>query len=181
MPDFVYDLDPVSFITVGTIGPPGRRTFYLQASQGSTVVSLIIEKEHAWALADSLDRLLEALDQRYPQPAGAAQEVNYDMALLQPVNGRWRVGQIGLGYDEEANLIILIAQELIFEEEGEEDGKEPEVVRFTGTREQMRALSRHAAWLVEQGRPICPLCGNPIDPAGHFCPPSNGHRRPVEL
>lgn len=176
MPDFVYDLDPVNFITVGTIGPPGRRTFYLQGSQGNTAVSLIIEKEQAQALAQSLDRLLDALDERYPQPPGTVGEVDYDMSLLQPVRGLWRVGQMGLGYDEAADLIILIAQELIFEED---EMREPDAVRFTGTRAQMRALSEHATWIVGQGRPQCPLCGNPIDPEGHFCPPSNGHRQPL--
>lgn len=178
MPDFVYDLDPANFITIGTIGPPGQRTFYLQASQGSVVVSLIIEKEQARALAESLDQLLEALEERYPRPPDAEQEITYDMALLQPVNELWRVGQMGLGYDEDTDLIVLIAQELLFEDDPRQ---EPEVVRFTATREQMRALSKHALWVVEQGRPLCPLCGGPIDPDGHFCPPSNGHRRPLQL
>lgn len=178
MSDFVYNLDPASFITVGTIGPPGRRTFFLQASQGSTVVSLIIEKEQARALAESLNQLLEALDQRYPQAPEASREVEYDMALLQPVNGLWRVGQMGLGYDQEADLIVLVAQELIFEDE---EPAEPEAVRFTGTRQQMEALSRQAVSVVLQGRPLCPLCSNPIDAEGHFCPPSNGHREPVQL
>lgn len=178
MPQFIYNLDPVSFITLGTIGPPGRRTFYLQASQGGTVVSLIIEKEQARALFESIDQLLEALDRRFPQPAGTVEEVTYDMGLLQPVNGLWRVGQMGLGYDEDADLIVLIAQELVFEED---EVREPEVVRVTGTRQQLEALSKHAASIVGQGRPLCPLCGNPIDPQGHFCPPSNGHRKPVQL
>ncbi|MFQ5854730.1 MAG: DUF3090 family protein [Anaerolineae bacterium] len=178
MPDLVFNLDPVSFITVGTIGPPGERTFYLQASQGSTVVSLIIEKEQARAIAESLDQLLEGLKERYPEQPGQIQEVDYDMALLQPVSGLWRVGQMGLGYDQESDMIVLIAQQLVFEED---EPKEPEAVRFTGTREQMQALSEHAAWIVAQGRPTCPLCGNPIDTEGHFCPPSNGHRQPMEL
>lgn len=174
MPDFVYDLDPVSFITVDTIGPPGRRTFYLQGSQGRRMVSLIIEKEQARALAQSLDQLLEALKERYPRRRGPIREVDYDMALLQPADGLWRVGQMGLGYDEDADLVVLIAQELMFEDD---EPREPEAVRFAATREQMQALSEHAATIVEQGRPECPLCGNPIDPDGHFCPPSNGYRK----
>jgi uncharacterized repeat protein (TIGR03847 family) len=173
MSDFVYDLDPVSFITVGTLGPPGRRTFYLQGSQGRTVVSLIIEKEQARALAQSLDQLLEALKERYPRRRGPIREVDYDMALL-PADALWRVGQMGLGYDEDADLVVLIAQELMFEDD---EPRQPETVRYAATREQMQALSEHAATIVEQGRPICPLCGNPIDPDGHFCPPSNGHRK----
>lgn len=173
MPDFIYDLEPVSFITADAIGPPGRRTFYLQASQERTVVSLIIEKEQARALAESLDQLLEALKERYPKRPGPIEPVDYDMGLLKPIDSLWRVGQMGLGYDEETDLIVLIAQELMFEDE---ELREPEAVRFAATREQMQALSEHAAWVVEQGRPECPLCGNPIDPDGHFCPPSNGHR-----
>ncbi len=173
MPDLVYDLDPVSFVTVGTMGPPGRRTFYLQATQGRTIVSVIVEKEQAWALAESLNQLLEALEERYPHRPGPVQDVDYDMGLLQPTEVLWRVGQMGLGYDEDADLIVLIAQELLFEED---EADEPQAVRFTATREQMRALSEHAAWVVEQGRPQCPLCGNPINPDGHFCPESNGHR-----
>lgn len=179
MPEFVYNLDPVSFITVGTIGPVGRRTFYLQGSQGSTVVSVIIEKEQAQALADSLDQLLEALKERYPKRRGPVRQVDYDMGLLPPTEALWRVGQMGLGYDEDADLVVLIAQELLFEDD---ERAEPEAVRFTATREQMQALSEHAVWVVEQGRPECPLCGNPMDPDGrHFCPPSNGHRPQVEL
>jgi uncharacterized repeat protein (TIGR03847 family) len=176
MPEFVYDLDPASFITVGTVGPPGRRTFYLQASEASTLVSLVIEKEQASALAQSLDRLLEALKERYPSRPDPIEEVAYDMELLQPLTDLWRVGQMGLGYDEEVDRIVLIAQELQVEDD-EEIMSEPEAVRMTATREQMQALSEHAVQVVEQGRPECPLCGNPIDSSGHFCPPRNGHRR----
>jgi uncharacterized repeat protein (TIGR03847 family) len=178
MPDFVYDLDPISFITVGTVGPQGQRIFCLQASQGATVVTLIIEKEQARALAESLNQLLKAVEEHYPQLPKPAEEVTYNMSLLQPFNELWRVGQMGLGYDEKSDLVVLISQELIFEED---EPREPEAVRFTGTRDQMLALSKHTAWIVEQGRPICPLCDRPIDPEGHFCPPSNGHHRVVEL
>jgi hypothetical protein len=33
--------------------------------------------------------------------------------------------------------------------------------------------------LVRAGRPACPLCGNPMDPEGHSCPRTNGHRSPA--
>jgi uncharacterized repeat protein (TIGR03847 family) len=176
--DFVYSLDPASFITIGTLGPPGARTFYLQGTQGNTIVSLIIEKEQARALSLHLERLLDALDVHYPRERESVSEVTYDMALIQPVNPLWRVGQMRIGYDDRRDLIILIAEELVFEDEEPDD---PERVQITGSREQMHALCKHVAWLVEQGRPTCPLCGNPINPDGHFCPQSNGHRKPVEL
>jgi uncharacterized repeat protein (TIGR03847 family) len=52
-----------------------------------------------------------------------------------------------------------------------------EVVQLAATREQMFALSRHGAAVVEQGRPTCQFCGNPIDPEGHACPAMNGHSK----
>jgi uncharacterized repeat protein (TIGR03847 family) len=79
------------------------------------------------------------------------------------------VGQIGLGYDQEQDAIVLVVQEIQLENE------EPSTARFWATRTQMKALSNHTIEVVDQGRPLCPLCEQPIDPDGHFCPKSNGH------
>jgi uncharacterized repeat protein (TIGR03847 family) len=49
-------------------------------------------------------------------------------------------------------------------------------VRLLVTRAQLRVLARHGAEVVARGRPLCPLCGNPLDPTGHICPALNGHR-----
>ncbi|MFQ6015695.1 MAG: DUF3090 domain-containing protein [Anaerolineae bacterium] len=165
------NLNPVSFITIGTIGSPGQRTFYLQASQKRTVVSLVIEKEHAQALAMAVDELLEELDKEYPRQE---EILDVDMGLLLPVEPQFRVGRLGLGYDEEEDRLIVAAQELIPEEE---EGKTPSVARFWATRAQMRALSRRAKEVVAAGRPLCILCHRPLDPRGHFCPKRNGDRR----
>jgi uncharacterized repeat protein (TIGR03847 family) len=51
------------------------------------------------------------------------------------------------------------------------------VVRFWATRDQMAAMGLHVRQVAGQGRPICPLCGQPMDPEGHFCPRQNGHTR----
>ena len=39
------ELNPVTYLTVGTIGPPGQRVFYLQGSRGLDIISLVVEKE----------------------------------------------------------------------------------------------------------------------------------------
>jgi len=166
----VCDLKPVTHITVGTVGPPGRRVFYLQASQGSTLVTLKIEKEQAYNLAAALDQLLQGLVQKYP---GLLEEesIYHDTRLQQPIEPEFAVGQIGLGYDEGQNLLILVAYQL------PSDPEEPEdiaIARFWATPGQMRALSERAKEVVAAGRPICPLCKEPIDPEGHFCPRGNG-------
>jgi uncharacterized repeat protein (TIGR03847 family) len=83
---------------------------------------------------------------------------------------------MGLGYDNDADQLVLILNELLPEDTEEE----PRVARLSASREQMRALADHAHSVVAGGRPICGNCGRPIDPEGHFCPNSNGHRKPVQ-
>lgn len=165
--NILYDMNPVTHITAGAIGAPGKRTFYLQGRQGATIVTLIAEKEQMAALSAGIDQLLERL-------GGGARPVDVtatQMELSEPIEPLFLIGQLGLGYDAEQGLLILVAYELPQEEEA----ATVNVVRFWATRDQMRALARHAAGIVAAGRPICVLCGRPIDPQGHFCPKRNGH------
>ncbi len=165
------DLNPASHLTVGTIGPPGQRTFYLQGSRGAQTISLIIEKEQAILLGNSLESFLEELERQHPQATReAAEPVWTDMRLREPVEELFRVGNMGLGYSEDDGLVVLIAYELV------EENEEPNIVSFWVTRHLVQSLVKHIADVVSQGRPICGNCGQPIDPEGHFCPQRNGHR-----
>ena len=47
--------------------------------------------------------------------------------------------------------------------------------RFHITPVQAATFVARARALVSAGRPICPMCSQPKDPAGHACPRSNGH------
>jgi uncharacterized repeat protein (TIGR03847 family) len=156
MPNTEIELNPVDFITVGTIGPKGQRMFHLQAGKEKQLVSLVIEKEQAWALSEALRELIDDLDKRFPDPTGVLSDVdlaNIDMDLREPIEPVFRVAQMGLGYDEERNMVVLVAQELIAVEEGEDpDLVNPGIVRMWGSRLQMRALSQHAMEIVQQGR-----------------------------
>jgi uncharacterized repeat protein (TIGR03847 family) len=165
------ELNPTSHITVGTVGEPGQRTFYLQGSRGTQTVSLIIEKEQAAMLSNSLDSFLKELAQNYPvEPVETDDAIFRDMRLRQPLEALFRVGNMGLGYNEDEDQVVVVAYELVGEEE------EPNVVSFWVSREQVKALAKHAAEVVAAGRPICGNCGRPIDADGHFCPQRNGHR-----
>jgi uncharacterized repeat protein (TIGR03847 family) len=165
------ELNPVSYLTVGTIGSPGQRTFYLQGGRGSQTISLIIEKEQATMLANSLETFLEELEQKHPVETRETDEsVLQDMRLREPVEELFRVGNMGMGFNESADQIVLVAYELVDEDE------EPNVVSFWASRGQMQALVNHTREVVASGRPICGNCGRPIDPEGHFCPNRNGHR-----
>lgn len=172
MASYAFDLKPCSRLTVDALGPAGQRTFYLQGVKGRQVVTLIIEKQQAQALAVGIDELLDEVEAQYPLDRGP--ELGPDnLSLLDPLSPRFRIGRLGLGYEADEDLVVIFVQELLSEEE--EAQREPAVGRFWASRKQMAALSGHVTRLAAAGRPICALCGNPIDPDGHFCPPSNGH------
>lgn len=165
------DFNPVTRITIDAVGPPGQRTFLLQASKGKSTITLKLEKEQARILAISLMELLEDLEEKYPRPHSTLdQPLTSDLILKEPLEPDFVVGQIGLGYERSQDLVVLVIQEI--ELEGKTDLA---TARFWASRPQMEALSIHALEVVEQGRPLCPLCNSPMDPEGHFCPKSNGH------
>lgn len=152
------EIDPADFITIGTVGPKGQRVFYLQAGKGSQLVSLVIEKEQSWALSEAIRELVDDLDQKMND---STQQTIYNeeaMDLREPIDPIFRVSQMGLGYDEERDSIVLIAQELVLSQGEDEDlglpddALEPSVVRIWCSRTQMRALSAHAVGKVQAGR-----------------------------
>ena len=55
--------------------------------------------------------------------------------------------------------------------------RSPSMVRFWVTPAQIRAFGIRGQELVAAGRPTCAMCGQPIDPEGHFCPRRNGHKK----
>ena len=174
MPDQQLDLNPVTHITTGAIGPPGQRVFYLQARAGSELVTLIVEKVQVQSLGGGLEQFLVELARQFPDlaEASAAYDVSA-MELEQPVDPVFRVGQIGLGYDQSSDRIVVVAREQLPE------GSDPEqasVARLWCTRDQLRAMCQWGLDVASRGRPICGNCGEPMDPEGHFCPKSNGHK-----
>jgi uncharacterized repeat protein (TIGR03847 family) len=173
MADRVLDMHP-SRVTIDALGPPGERIFLLQASQGDMTVTLKIEKQQAAVLAASLDRMLEELARQFPREVSRLEEpISSDLIVQEPFEVLFAIGQMGLGYDQSEDTLVLVMGELTTEEEA----GNARIVRMWVTRGQVKALSRHAQQIVAMGRPTCPLCGQPIDPDGHFCPKTNGRER----
>ena len=177
------DLDPVTRLTADAVGEPGQRTFYLQAASGADQVTLLVEKEQVRRLAESLQTWLPELAAERPEdPGEAAAAEAGELALTPPLEPDFRVGQLLLSYDAERDRVVVVATELQLEDEDEADPAElpdPVEVRLFVTRPQLRVLARHGSQVVARGRPLCPLCGNPLDPTGHICPAQNGHRPSV--
>lgn len=170
-----FEIRPVTKITADAIGEPGQRVFYLQAKSEDQVVTLIVEKQQVQSLAIGVEQFLQDLQTRHPNLSQATDSyIESDMEIEQPIDPAFRVGQLGLGYDEDSDLLILVAREI--ETSDEEDEETGAVARFWCTRSQLWAMCSWGLELASRGRPICGNCGQPIDAHGHFCPKSNGHK-----
>ncbi|MFC3995899.1 DUF3090 family protein [Nocardiopsis sediminis] len=188
MPVFQYD--PPERFVAGTVGQPGDRTFFLQASGEGRITSVVLEKAQVSALAERIEELLEEVRRRFGDQPGdtapGAEEID-DGPLLQPIEEDFRVGTLALAWDADSARVIIEAQQV----EEAEDGTVPEeqvevfaedapetrdVLRVHLTPAAARAFAGRAMKVVAAGRPNCPLCGQPLDPAGHICPRQNGYK-----
>jgi uncharacterized repeat protein (TIGR03847 family) len=177
MPRIEIDLKPVSHITTDAIGPPGKRVFYLQGQQAERTVTLIVEKIQIQSLAVGIEQFLAEINERFPNLDEASVDYTEEaMRIHPPVDPLFRIGEVGLGYDADEDLVVLVIRELQVGEEA--DAEEAGVVRFWCTRSQLRVMSHWGVEIASRGRPICPQCGEPMEPEGHFCVKKNGgHRR----
>ncbi|GAA1227162.1 DUF3090 domain-containing protein [Prauserella halophila] len=172
----------------GTVGEPGDRTFYLQASEDTRTISVTIEKQQVSVLAERLSSLLEEIASRFDAevPEEAPDELLDNEPLNVPVEEEFQVGTMGLGWDAESQAVVV---ELLAVTEGEvdetvvlDDTEEgPDAVRVFLSPPAARAFAARADRVVGAGRKPCPLCSEPLDPAGHICPRQNGYRRDSEL
>jgi uncharacterized repeat protein (TIGR03847 family) len=185
MPRQFFLFERPSRFVAGTVGTPGDRTFYLQATDGIRVVSVALEKQQVAVLADRLEQLLDEVVSRTGTALPAA---DFDTeALEQPVDEEFRVSAMGLAWDGDQGLVVIEAQAPTEDvEEAEEtlledveDG--PDALRVLIEPRRARAFVDRARKVISAGRPPCPLCGQPLDPDGHICPRQNGYHRSTML
>jgi len=168
------ELRPVGHITTDAVGPAGKRVFYIQAWKEDKTITVTCEKTQVQSLAVGIEQFLADVNTKYADLPDASADYDEDqMHVHPPVEPLFRVGQLGLGYDPEADLVALEMRELAGEEKPAEELR---VVRLWCTRSQMRAMANWGLEVASRGRPLCPQCGQPMDPAGHFCPRKNGHK-----
>ncbi|MBN2113933.1 MAG: DUF3090 family protein [Acidimicrobiia bacterium] len=143
-------------LVIGAIGPPGKRTFYLEVAGPDVYEWFALEKEQVAALAT---HGLELIGETRGAP------VDPGRPAAPAGDPTFRVGEIGLGA-EGGDLLLLLSPT----EEGEP-------VAFTVPADVFAAAARRALGVVAAGRPICRLCGLPVGPEGHACPGGNGDLR----
>jgi uncharacterized repeat protein (TIGR03847 family) len=153
-------------IEAQSFGEPGHRTFRLWAAAGDRSASLWLEKEQLIALRGAVEELFGAIgDDAANQDASAGgaepEEPTVDM----------RVGSLALGYDQQTDLLRIYA--------GPEGGFQSDPPAFSCmiTRTQLGDIRDQIDQILRSGRPICPLCHEPMNPEGHMCPKQNGHSK----
>ncbi len=165
----IYELDPVEAIAVAAMGEPGHRQFFLMASGQGRTLTLSCEKAQIQALIVRLHQMLEAQGIDVEGQAASARR-------LSPGEPEWQVAEMGLGYHAERQMFVLVASEAAGTEQEPKTGDDAPSVRFWLSHRQVVDFSKQAEEVLSAGRPLCPRCGLPMDPAGHPCPVSNGAR-----
>jgi uncharacterized repeat protein (TIGR03847 family) len=177
----VYAFEPPERFVAGTVGPPGERAFYLQARGDGRLVSVGLEKVQVSLLAEKLDELLGEAHRRFGVVLPEAEpEPSDNEPLESPVDEEFRVGTLGLAFDVDSSTVVIEAIEAgenDEEEEPEDESSELDRLRVRLTPAAAREFIERARRVISAGRPPCPLCGQPLDPAGHLCPRHNGYHR----
>ncbi|MCZ7374153.1 DUF3090 domain-containing protein [Micromonospora taraxaci] len=190
----VHAFEPPERFVAGTVGPPGERAFFLQARGGGRLVSVALEKVQVSLLAEKLEELLTEAQRRFGVDLPELAPVIGDNEPLDtPVDEEFRVGTLGLAFDVDTATVVIEAiaagevepeVELGDEDDEDEDDDEDEEpdedldrLRVRLTPQATRQFIERARRVVNAGRPPCPLCGQPLDPAGHLCPRHNGYHR----
>jgi uncharacterized repeat protein (TIGR03847 family) len=166
----------------GTVGEPGNRAFFIQAVHEARVISVSLEKQQVAMLAERISALLVEINRRFGTPLPRETDVNDLDPLITPVDAEFRVGTMGLGWDAEAQSVVV---ELLAVSDTEydasvilddsEDG--PDAVRVFLSPDSARQFATRSDRVISAGRPPCPLCDEPLDPEGHFCIRTNGYQR----
>lgn len=177
-----HDLNPCKRLTTDAIGKPGQRTFFIQGETNEETVTLIFEKIQLQSLLVTIIRFFENLHQKYPllnQESGAF--IENEMTITPPVDPLFRIGELSLIYEPSGDQVCLATKEVVFDQEdlniGELNQDNARTINFWCTRDQLQQFANWSVELLQRGRPICPLCNQPIEPEGHLCPKKNGHKK----
>jgi uncharacterized repeat protein (TIGR03847 family) len=183
------DLGRVRILGADAVGKPGQRRFRLfaQSSRGSLLVWM--EKEQLTSLAVALDRALAEISEgqvlRTEARAGgplAPQEMPADFPASPTYE--FQAGQIGLNYDGRDTMFVLAVIPFDIVLQGEEpmvQMREEDEVTVLFSLLDAQNLSSAITSVVGSGRPVCPLCGAPLDGRPHSCVKQNGHREILQI
>lgn len=168
----MIELDGVDALGAGSIGEPGQRVFYIQADKLGSRLTVLVEKEQVALLAQEVVAFLDRVAEEHPEPVAESATLHPSAAqVTEPAVPLFRARMIGLGFEPDRGLVLIELRERGEDEGAPDDGDDDGfVARIFATRAQVRAMAARGSEAVLGGRPPCPLCEFPMDPAGHICP-----------
>ena len=134
----VHRYDPPERFVAGTVGPPGQRTFFLQARAGNRITSVALEKQQVDVLAERVDALLDEVMRGEGGaglvPAVAPTALEDSGPLEQPIDEEFRAGTMTLAWDPEDGRIVIEvfpvdADPLEGDDDEDEGVEDPDAVR----------------------------------------------------
>lgn len=106
----VIEFDPPERFIADSVGPPGERVFFLQASGRGRVMTVSLEKEQVAVLGQRLDALLDNAAPIEADPDAAAAVA--DLAPLDtPIEDEFRVQALSLAWDLGRRMVVIEAHE----------------------------------------------------------------------
>jgi uncharacterized repeat protein (TIGR03847 family) len=181
----ISNFDAPDRFIAGTIGEPGHRAFFLQARQGGAIVSVAAEKTQVAVLAANLGALLDTLAERGVAgiPSDAGDRPIDDEPLGEPLVEAFRIGAMTIGWDSASQMVVIQAAALTDVDDEDEEATSiidavladddaadgPDLIRVRLSPADIRQFVARAVRVIAGGRPLCPRCGQPLDPQGHIC------------
>ena len=166
MTDASVEFTNVTSLRAEALGEPGQRTFRILVDSGSSSAVMWLEKGQLFQLALAITRLLASL----PEGQGTSGARLGGREAPASTRLEFSAGRLLLGHDGTGTRFVIDAHD---PESGEDDAP---TIRVWGDRSQVEAFADESLRVCAAGRPLCPLCGGPVDPTGHRCPRTNGHR-----
>jgi uncharacterized repeat protein (TIGR03847 family) len=181
----ILDFDEPDGFTAGAVGEPGDRTFYLRATKGSHEVAVVLEKEQLAILADRMLTVVDELERRGLTAIDAGRYSKSEDEASEDLAADFYVGILTIAWDEDVDRIVVEARSQLHDEgagdpafpdlaDEDDDVPDdapigPDVLRVRLRPQVALRFARQAGVMVDVDRPVCPLCGKPLDPTGHRC------------
>jgi uncharacterized repeat protein (TIGR03847 family) len=159
------DFELASEIDAEVFGQPGQRTFRIRVRKDAATASLWIEKQQLQALCLAMRQILE----QYQTSDPAVLPKLPMSAFPQTVTVDFRIARLSLSWDENSQRFTIST------EPQTSTGREPSLFRCEVDIPQAIAFCDLAEVICSSGRPICPLCLEPMESSGHTCVRTNGH------
>ena len=173
-----FEFTQISRLEAEALGRPGKRTFRIIVESNNSVASIWIEKEHLLQLSLSVKQLTESVVEGEDAAASGVSPSQFEAPDMTKLD--FKIIRLALKHDDASGMFLIEFNDAD-SVEGEDDTPD---LRLWVNRYQADSFAAQAMRICAAGRPLCNLCGAPVDPpeeGGHKCPRRNGSHTTDEL